>query len=157
MIHARKFRNFRQVWWGGGGGGGGGSRSIQHIKKTPLTTFFFILISFSPQLNLQKSSGLFQRKLFFGGTFSQGGCPTFYRGGSNCFFPIETHITRDFPGARTPAPIWICPCDSAHRGLIYLLVFFLYFFNITFAKSFVERGGNVESAAVLPVVVVIKY
>ena len=35
--------------------------------------------------------------------------------------------------------------------------FSLFFFNITFANSFVERGGNVASAAVLPVVVVIKY
>ena len=46
-----------------GGGGGGGSRSIWHIKKA-LTTFF-LLICFSPQFILQKSSGYFQRKLLF--------------------------------------------------------------------------------------------
>ena len=34
-----------------------------------------------------------------GPTFFQGG------GGSNCLFPIETHITCDFPGGvRTPCP-----------------------------------------------------
>ena len=35
-----------------------------------------------------------------GPTFSRGG------GGSNCLFPIETHITCDFPGGgvRTPCP-----------------------------------------------------
>ena len=39
--------------------------------------------------------------------FQGGGGPTFSRGGggSNCLFPIETHITCDFPGGggvRTP-------------------------------------------------------
>ena len=37
-----------------------------------------------------------------------GGGPTFYRGGgSNCLFPIETHIFCDFPGGGgvwTPCP-----------------------------------------------------
>ena len=123
-----------------------GSRSIWHLKKA-LTTFFFYFYFFSPQLVLQKSSGYFQRKLLFakvpvGVDFFQGGDPTFYRG-SNCFFPIETHKTCDFPRGQTPS-------GSAHRGLINLLVF-----NITFAYSFVERGGNVASAVVLPVVVVV--
>ena len=38
----------------------------------------------------QRGSNIFQ-----GGG---GGGPTFSRGGSNCLFPIETHITCDFPG-----------------------------------------------------------
>ena len=41
-----------------------------------------------------------------GPTFTRGG-PSFSRGGggSNCLFPIETHITCDFPGGvRTPCP-----------------------------------------------------
>ena len=45
---------------------------------------------------LQRGSNIFQGggvQLFTGG------------GGSNCFFPIETHITCDFPGGvRTPVP-----------------------------------------------------
>ena len=28
--------------------------------------------------------------------------PTFSRGGSHCLFPIETHITCDFPGGSGP-------------------------------------------------------
>ena len=35
-----------------------------------------------------------------GPTFSRGGGggSYFFQGGSNCLFPIETHITCDFPG-----------------------------------------------------------
>ena len=39
-----------------------------------------------------------------------GGGPTFSRGGgrSNCLFPIETHISCDFPGGSgPPVPRWI--------------------------------------------------
>ena len=34
-------------------------------------------------------------------TFSRGGGPTF-PGGSNCLFPIETHIACEFPGGGPP-------------------------------------------------------
>ena len=149
----RGSRNFRQV------GGGGGSRSIWNIKKA-LTTFFFILFFFSPQLILQKSSGYFQRKLVFakvpvGVEFFTGGGVQLLPGGPIAFSPIETHITCDFPWGQTPS-------GSAHvipRIVVFnqSTRFSLFFFNITFANSFVERGGNVASAAVLPVVVVIKY
>ena len=82
-------------------GGGGPGQS----DKKALTTFFF-----SPQLNLQKSNGQFQRNLSFfkvpegvqhfswGSNFFQG------RGGSNCLFPIETNITSDFPGGGGSGP-----------------------------------------------------
>ena len=92
----------------------------------------------------------------WGGVFSRGGGGgvQLFTGESNCFFPIETHITCDFPGGQTPSgsahvipPTWF---NQSTR-------FSLFFFNITFANSFVERGGNVASAAVLSVVVVIKY
>ena len=37
--------------------------------------------------------------------FPGGGGSNFFQGGSNCLFPIETHITCDFPGGvRTPCP-----------------------------------------------------
>ena len=44
-----------------------------------------------------------------GPTFSKGGGGVqLFPGGSNCLFPIETHITCDFPGGgggvRTPCP-----------------------------------------------------
>ena len=33
-------------------------------------------------------------------------------GGSNCLFPIETHITCDFPGGSgPPVPLWIRTCS----------------------------------------------
>ena len=46
--------------------------------------------------------------------------------------------------------------DSAHLGLIYLLIslFSFFFFIITIANLFVESGGKIASAAVVPVVVV---
>ena len=86
-------------------------RGVQvSLTKKALTTFFF-----SPQLILQKSNGQFQRNLSFfkvpegvqhfpGGGGGGGG------GGSNCLFPIETHITCDFPGGvQTP----LSPSGSA--------------------------------------------
>ena len=33
-----------------------------------------------------------------GSNIFQGGGSNFFQGGSNCLFPIETHITCDFPG-----------------------------------------------------------
>ena len=138
-------------------GGGRGFQVHLAYKKSSATFFFNFLC---PHFILQKSSGYFQRKLLFAKVpVGVEHFPTFYR--SNCFFPIETHITCEFQGGpdRLPPPpppaLWIRPCDSAHRGLINLLVFLLSkFFNISSANSFVERGGNVASAAVLPVVVV---
>ena len=90
----RGSRNFRQ-----GGGGPGPS----DIKKISLTFF-------SPQLILQNANGLFQRKLEFfkvpeGSTiFFRGGVQLFLGGGSNCLFPIETHITCVFSGVPAPCP-----------------------------------------------------
>ena len=111
-------------------------RGVQvHLAYKNAQTKFFLFYFFS-QLILQKSSGYFQRKLICqgssgGGIFSRGGGGgvQLFTGGSNCLFPIETH-------KRGSDPLWIRACDSAHRGLINLLVF-LFFFNITFANSFV--------------------
>ena len=74
--------------------------------QSGLTKKAFFLFFFSPQLILQKSNGQFQRNLSFfkvpeGVQHFPGGR------GSNCLFPIETHITCDFPwggGGRTPCP-----------------------------------------------------
>ena len=88
------------------GRGGGGASGPSGIKKA-LTMFFFYLF-FSPQLILQNSSGYFQRKLSFSkvpvGVDHFPGVQLFPDGGgSNCLFPIETHITCDFPGSGPPA------------------------------------------------------
>ena len=94
---------------GGGGGGGPG-----HLTKKALTTCFFFFcfffFVFCPQQILQTTNGQFQRNQSFfkvpegvqhfpGGG---GGGSNFFQGGSNCLFPIETHITCDFPGGPDP-------------------------------------------------------
>ena len=103
----RGSRNFCQGGWGPG----------PSDKKSSDSFYFFLVLSLfyrSQMVNFKE-----QRKLSFfkvpegvqhfpgGSSFFQGG-----GGGSNCLFPIETHITCDFPGGvRTPCPpLWICTC-----------------------------------------------
>ena len=80
-IHARI-----QDFSSGGGGGAG-----QSDKKSPDNVFLVLsLFHFS---RFQRGSNIFQ-----------GGGPTLSRG-SNCLYPIETHITCDFPeGSGPPDP-----------------------------------------------------
>ena len=85
-----------------GGGGGPGPSD----KKNSDNTFFFSPLSLfyrSQMINFieiyhfsrfQRGSNIFQG----GPTFSRGGGG----GGGNCLFPIETHITCDFPGGSGP-------------------------------------------------------
>ena len=74
---------------------------IQTDKKA-LTTFFFSF--FGPQHFTEVKWSFLKKSTIFQG--SRGG-PTSSRGvqllpgGSNCLFPIETHITCDFPGIET--------------------------------------------------------
>ena len=75
-------------------GGGGLSQSD---KKSSDNGFF------SHQLILQKSNGQFQRILPF---IKVPG------GGSNCLFPMETHLTCDFPGGGGPDPLSPPPSGS---------------------------------------------
>ena len=108
----RGSRNFRQ--------GGPG----QSDKKKALAFFFFSFFIYSPQLIFKKSNGQFPRNLSFfkvpegGPTFSRrGGGSNFFPGGSNSLFPIETHITCDFPrGSRPPVP----PLDP-HLSIEYII------------------------------------
>ena len=104
----RGSRNFRQ----------GGGVQVRLTKKSSDNVLFFLIYLFilssayfiEVKWSISKKSIIFQG--YRGGpTFSRGG-PTFSRGGgggggggSNCLFPIETHITCDFPGeVRTPCP-----------------------------------------------------
>ena len=124
MIHAR-IQDFSS-----GGRGGGWVQVHLAYKKNSENFFIFIFLVLnlfyrSPVVAFKENYYL--PRVQWGWNIFQGG-PTFYRG-SNCFFPIETHITCDFPGEGGPDPPWIRPCDSADRGLIYLLVF-LFSFSI---------------------------
>ena len=75
------------------GVGGGGPGQSDKKSSDVFFFFFFSVLSlfFRSQMVNFKENYHFSR--FQGGpTFSRGG------GGSNCLFPIETHITCDFPG-----------------------------------------------------------
>ena len=54
--------------------------------------FFCFFVFFSPQLIFQKSNDQFQRNLSF---FQGSRGVQLFPGGSDCLFPIETHITCD--------------------------------------------------------------
>ena len=64
----------------------------------------------SPQLILQKSNGQLKKILLFCKVpevvqhFPGGWGVQLFPGVSYCLFHIETHITCDFPGVRTPCP-----------------------------------------------------
>ena len=81
-------------------GGGGGSNCLFPIETHITCDFPGGPDTLSPTLDPHLTGTCLP-----GGdpTFSRGG-PTFSRGGggSNCLFPIETHITCDFPGGPDP-------------------------------------------------------
>ena len=69
------------------------------------------MVNFKEKYHFQGSGG--------GPNLSRGGGSNFFQGGggSNCVFPIETHITCDFPGGfQTPCP----PPLDPHLAAIYL-------------------------------------
>ena len=98
----RGSRNFRQ-----GGGGGPGQ-----ADKNSSDVFFF----FSQVLSLFYGSQMVNFKEIYHFSRFQGGGPTFSRGGgvqlfpgggggSNCLFPIETHILAIFQGGGSGPPV----------------------------------------------------
>ena len=89
--------------------------------KKALTAFFLAYFT-EVKWSISKKSNIFQGSRG-GPTFSRGGGgPTFSRGGggnfsqggggSNCLFPIETHITCDFPGGGGGSGPPVPPLDS---------------------------------------------
>ena len=155
MIHARiQIFSSGVCVWGGVRPGPSG------IKK--LWQRFLFILFVSHQLILQKSSGYFQRKLSFskvpmGWNIFQGG-PTFSRGVQLLFTYRNLYSLWFSKGVQTPCPHPLDPPMWFRISWLNLSTrFSLFFFNITIANSFVETGGNVASAAVLSVVVVIKY
>ena len=87
--------------------GGGGSR-VSLLKKSSDNVFFFFFLVLSLFYRSQMVN--FKEKSFYklpeGVQHFPGGFQLFPGGGgSNRLFPIQTHITCDFPGGvRTPCP-----------------------------------------------------
>ena len=97
--HAR-IQEFRQ---GGGGGGGGAGQSHKKSSANVFFLFFLVLsLFYRIQMVNFKENYLFSR-FQRGSNIFQGGS-NFFQGVSNCSFPIETHITCDFPGGPDPLP-----------------------------------------------------
>ena len=93
----------------------------QSDKKSSDNTFFFF---FQPSAYFTEVKRSISKEIYH---FSRFQRPTFsnfpggvilFPGGSNCLFPIETHITCDFPGGggegvQTPCPpLWIRTCTT---------------------------------------------
>ena len=101
---------------------GVGGVKVSHTKKA-LTTFFFVLRLFyrSQMVNLNFKETFYHFSRFRRGpTIFQGvGVQLFQGGGgSNCLFPIETHVTCDFPGG--PDPLSPPPPLNPHLASYYL-------------------------------------
>ena len=101
----RGSRNFRQV--------GPGQSDKKKLRHRFFFFFFFLdlrLFYRNQMVNFKEINHFF--KVSEGVKHFPGGS-NFFQGGSNCLFPVETHITCDFPGGgvRTPCPPpWIRTC-----------------------------------------------
>ena len=95
----RGSRNFRQV---GGGGGVEGPSGIYKKSSDNVFLFYFLVLNLfysSPVVTFKENYYL--PRFQWGWNIFQG--VQLFTGGSNCFLPIETHITCDFPGGQTPS------------------------------------------------------
>ena len=107
---------------------------VSLTNKSSDVFFFFKSSAYFTEVKLQRNLSFFKVpegvQHFPGGGGGGGG------GGSNCLFPIETHITCDFPGGvRTPCP----PSGSAlgwiqTENLHIIPSFFLYFLPDTLSS-----------------------
>ena len=84
--------------------GGPGQSDKKSSDNVIFLVFLVLSLFFRSQMVNFKENHHFSR--FQGGANIYQGGSNFFPGGSNCLFPIETHITCDFPGGgvRTPCP-----------------------------------------------------
>ena len=91
------------------------------LTKKALTFFwvFFFVLSLFYQSQMVNFKEIFHFSRFKRGSNIFQGGSNFFQRGSNCLFPIEAHITCDFPGGgvRTPSPpppppLWIRTCNQ---------------------------------------------
>ena len=121
------FRNFRQ----GGGEVSLTKKSFDNVFFVLFFVFFLVLTLFyRSQMVIFKENFHFPRFQRRSDIFQWGwggwGVQLF-PGGSNCLFPIETHITCDFPGGgvQTPCPtLWIRTCKRSDvNGTNHIVAF----------------------------------
>ena len=85
----------------------GGGVQVKLTKKA-LTTFFFFCFFLSSAYSSEVKCLISKKTIIFQGS---RGVQLFPGGvGSNCLFPVETHITCDFPGGYGPP---VTPSGSA--------------------------------------------
>ena len=60
--------------------------------------FFFLVLSLFYRSQMVNFKEIYQFSRFQRGSNIFQGGSNFFQGGSNCLFPIETHMTCDFPG-----------------------------------------------------------
>ena len=106
----RGSRNFRQGW----------GVQVNRTKKALTTCFFLSSASFTEvKWLISKKTIIFQGSRGGGVQHFPEGVQLF-AGGSNCLFPIETHITCDFPGGGGSGPpvppLWIRTCLAWAKG-----------------------------------------
>ena len=94
---------------------GGVQVSLTKNSSDNVFFFFFLALSLFYRSQMVNFKEIYHFSRFQRGpTFSRGGGGSnVFQGGSNCLFPIETHITCDFPGGiRIPLspPLWISTC-----------------------------------------------
>ena len=84
-------------------GGGGGGVQVSLTKKSSDKVFFLVLsLFYRRQMVNFKEIFHFSRFQRGSNIFQGGGGVQLFPGGSNSLFPIETHITCDFPGGGGP-------------------------------------------------------
>ena len=89
----------------------GGGVQVNLTKKA-LTTLFFFVFFLSSAYSSEVKWLISKKTIIFQGSRGVQLFPGGGGGGSNCLFPIETHITCDFPGGSGP------PVPSSGSALV---------------------------------------
>ena len=108
------------------------------LTKKALTFFFFffffffcsflvLILFYRSQMVNFKEIYHFSRFQRGSNIFQGGGGSNFFQGWSNSLFPIETHITCDFPGTPYP-PLWI---RYMYHDTSWALFFYTYILTMT--------------------------
>ena len=86
-------------------GGGGGGVQVSLTKKAVMFFYVFFVLSLFYRSQIVNFKEIFHFSRFQRGVHHFAGGSNFFKERSNCFFPIETHITCDFPGGGSGPPV----------------------------------------------------